>query len=223
MPTTNIYFKKRLNTIFLQMVFVMLGVLFFHNSAKNKCRLWSNNRLFLTLRHHINDYICLNYNTLMPFLITYKTFVCPDVAYLLFYSPNIQRLENPLSKFERFALLVWPCQRRWSLYVTFALSESRPWIVMKYHSLSFAVLSTLHQCSLACVQWMRWMSALFIICCIEGETLCCVFWRDVFDVFWIVSIYVIHLLTLHMLSRYSSQTSLWTCTPRSSPSFWTLE
>lgn len=45
------------------------------------------------------------------------------------------------------------------------------------------LLSTLHQCSLACVQWMRWMSALFIICCIEGKTLCCVFWRDVFMCF----------------------------------------
>lgn len=33
------------------------------------------------------------------------------------------------------------------------------------------LLSTLHECSLACVQWMRWMSALFIICGIEGKDL----------------------------------------------------
>lgn len=39
----------------LQMVFVILGDLLFHNSAKKKCRLCSNNSLFLTLRHHIND------------------------------------------------------------------------------------------------------------------------------------------------------------------------
>ncbi len=33
------------------------------------------------------------------------------------------------------------------------------------------LLSTLHECSLACVQWMSWMSALFIICCTEGKDL----------------------------------------------------